>query len=415
MSDQAVIKDKFERLRPAMDERMRRLWAANESMALGWGGIRLVAQATGLSPNTIRQGIADLNAPPTDLSAGAEDSQRIRRPGAGPKLAEVKDPGIVAALERLLADEVAGDPMSEQRWVRSSLRRLSEQLKKEGHEASAGTVRRLLKDMGFSLKANQRKQGRPGCPERDAQFQYIASQRQRFIAAGLPVISVDTKKKELIGEFRSNGKTWCRAAEEVHEHDFPGAAECRAVPFGIYDVTRNKGSVYVGVSNNTPEFAVHSIARWWEEERQRLYPGAGELLVLADGGGSNGCHVRGWKYHLQGKLCDAFGLTVTVCHYPTGCSKWNPVEHRLFSYISKNWAGKPLKTLGIMLGYIRGTSTNTGLTVQAFLDEGVYRKAQKWTRQDIERLALESHVVCPAWNYTLRPRSQLACEGLETP
>jgi hypothetical protein len=415
MSDQAIIKDKFARLRPLMDERMRRLWAASEAIPLGWGGIRVVAEATGLSPNTIRRGRAELQASPADVSAGAEDNQRIRRPGAGPKLAEVKDPGIVAALERLLADEVAGDPMSEQRWVRSSLRRLSEQLKAEGHQASTGTVRRLLKDMGFSLKANQRKQGRPGCPERDAQFQYIASQRQRFTAAGLPVISVDTKKKELIGEFRNNGKTWCREAEQVHEHDFPGAAECRAVPFGIYDVTRNKGSVYVGVSNNTPEFAVHSIARWWEEEGQRLYPGAGQLLILADGSGSNGCRVRAWKCHLQEKLCDAFGLTVTVCHYPTGCSKWNPVEHRLFSYISKNWEGKPLKTLGIMLGYIRGTSTKTGLTVQAFLDEGVYRKAQKWTLQDIERLALEAHVVCPAWNYTLRPRSQLGSEGLETP
>ncbi len=413
MSDQASIKDKFERLRRAMDERMRRLWAASEAMALGWGGIQRVAQATGLSPSTIRQGIAELKAAPPDVPAGAEANQRIRRPGAGPKLVEVKDPGIVAALERLLADEVAGDPMSEQRWVRSSLRRLSERLKAEGHEVSAGTVSRLLKDMGFSLKANKRKQGRPGCPERDAQFQHIASQRQRFVAAGLPVISVDTKKKELIGEFRRNGKAWRRKAEEVHEHDFPGTAECRAVPFGIYDVTQNKGWVYVGVSNNTPEFAVHSIARWWEEEGQRLYPGAGELLILADGGGNNGCHVRAWKCHLQEKLCDRFGLTVTVCHYPTGCSKWNPVEHRLFSYISKNWEGKPLKTLGIMLGYIRGTSTKTGLTVKAFLDEGVYRKARKWTRQDVERLALEAHDVCPAWNYTLRPRSQVGGEGLE--
>ncbi len=245
----------------------------------------------------------------------------VRRPEKGTRTFIPIRPLFWPALERLLADEVAGDPMSEQRWVRSSLRRLSEQLKAEGHQASTGTVSRLLKDMGFSLKANQRKQGRPGCPERDAQFQYIASQRQRFTAAGLPVISVDTKKKELIGEFRSNGRTWRREAEEVNEHDFPGAAECRAVPFGIYDVTRNKGYVYVGVSNNTPAFAVHSSARWWEEEGQRLYPEAGELLVLADGGGSNGCRVRAWKCCLQERLCDAFGLTVTVCHYPTGCSK----------------------------------------------------------------------------------------------
>jgi hypothetical protein len=413
MSDQAIIKDKFERLRPLMDEKLRRLWAASEAMALGWGGIRLVAQATGLSPNTIRQGRAELKASPADMPTDAENHQRIRRPGAGNKLTEVKDHGIVAALERLLADEVAGDPMSEQRWVRSSLRRLSQQLKEEGHQASTGTVSRLLKNMGFSLKANKRKQGRPGCPERDAQFQYLASQRQRFTAAGLPIISVDTKKKELIGEFRNPGKTWRREAEEVHEHDFPGAAECRAVPFGVYDVTRNKGYVYVGVSNNTPEFAVHSIACWWETQGQRLYPGAGELLILADSGGSNGCRVRAWKCHLQEKLCDTFRLTVTVCHYPTGCSKWNPVEHRLFSYISKNWEGKPLKTLRIMLGYIRGTSTKTGLTVQAFLDEGVYRKAKKKNRQDIERLALETHAVCPGWNYTTRPRS-VGGNGVQT-
>jgi hypothetical protein len=306
----------------------------------------------------------------------------------------------------LLADEVAGDPMSEQRWVRSSLRTLSVKLKAEGHQASTGVVRRLLKDMRFSLKATKRKQGRPGCPERDAQFQYIASQKQRFLAAGLPAISVDTKKKELIGEFRNNGRTWRREAEEVHEHDFPSTAECRAVPYGVYDLARNEGFVYVGMSNATPEFAVHSIARWWREEGQRLYPGAAELLILADGGGSNGSRVRAWKFYLQEKLCDAFGLTVTVCHYPTGCSKWNPVEHRLFSYISINWAGKPLKTLGLMLGYIRGTTTATGLKVKASLDEGVYTKAQKVTRQDVEQLRLEPHAVCPAWNYTIRPRGR---------
>src|SRR5262249_49657943 len=316
MSDEVVIKEKFERLRPAMDARTCQLWAANEARTLGPGGETLVSVATGFSPAQIREGgeelqklVANPNAAgphvrPRRRPRAMWQPYRIRRPGAGGKLTEVKDPGIVAALERLLVDEVAGDPMSEQRWVRSSLRRLSQQLKQEGHQASTNTVSRLLKNMGFSLKANQRKQGRPGCPERDAQFQYIASQRQRFTAAGLPIISVDTKKKELIGEFRNPGKTWRREAEEVHEHDFPGAAECRAVPFGVYDVTRNKGSVYVGVSNNTPEFAVQSIARWWETEGQRLYPGAGELLILADGGGSNGCRVRAWKCYLQEKLCD---------------------------------------------------------------------------------------------------------------
>jgi len=319
-------------------------------------------------------------------------------------LIEEKDPAIVPALERLLADEIAGDPMTEQKWIRSSLRSLSKKLADAGHRASATKVGRLLKDMGFSLTANKRKQGRIGCPERDEQFKYIASQKQRFIGAGWPVISVDTKKKELIGEFRNNGRTWRRHAEEVNEHDFPGVAKWRAFPFGIYDVAKNEGYVYVGISNDTPEFAVCAIAKWWKGEGCPIYPSGSELLILADSGGGNGCRARAWKLNLQEKLCDTFGLTATVCHYPAGCSKWNPVEHRLFSYISMNWQGKPLKTLEIMLGYIRGTSTATGLKVKAFLDRDVYKRGQKVKREDLERLKMELHTVYSKWNYTLRPR-----------
>jgi hypothetical protein len=273
MSIHATIKDRFERLRSLMDERTCRLWAANEAFVLGQGEA-IVISATGLSQAQIQLGKKELeqfiadrlavrakpHAPPVPRLAA--DPYRIRRPGGGRKLTEIKQPGITAALERLLADEIAGDPMTEQRWVRSSLRRLSECLKHEGYQASSGVVSRLLKGMGISLKANKRKQGRPGsCPQRDAQFRYIAAMRQQFIAAGSPVISVDTKKKELIGEFRNPGRTWRRKAEEVNEHDFPDTAECRAVPFGIYDVAKNFGYVYVGVSNDTPEFAVHSIER----------------------------------------------------------------------------------------------------------------------------------------------------------
>jgi hypothetical protein len=212
------------------------------------------------------------------------------------------------------------------------------------------------------------------------------------------------KKKELIGDFRNKGRTWRRQAEEVNEHDFPGAAKCRVIPFGIYDPTRNEGYVYVGVSSDTPQFTVYSIAQWWESEGRRMYKGASALLILADSGGSNGCRARAWKLNLQEKLCDESGLTVTVCHYPSGCSKWNPIEHRLFSYISKNWEGKPLRTLEVMLGYIRGTSTVTGLSVKAFLDEGFYAKGRKVTGGDIEGLRLKAHTVCPKWNYTLNPR-----------
>lgn len=417
MSDLTAITVEFELLRSVLDERTRRLWAANKANTLGWGGVSRVTEATGLSRNTIRRGKQELEhlaavslgktnrSTPVYQQGGRPEQHRIRQPGGGAKLVEEKDPTIVAALERMLADETAGDPMTEQKWVRSSLRRLSEQLAAEGHQVSDRTVRRLLKDMGFSLKANKRRQRRLGCPERDQQFLYIASQKQRFVAAGWPVISVDTKKKELIGEFRRDGRTWRRQAEEVNEHDFRGAGGYRATPLGIYDVVKNEGYVCVGVSNNTPEFAVNAIARWWTEEGRGTYSGVGELLILADGGGANGCRSKAWKLNLQEKVCDRHGLTVTVCHYPTGCSKWNPIEHRLFSQISVNWAGKPLKTLGVMLGYIRGTTTTTGLKVKAYLDEDLYRKGQKVTKKDVEQLRLLAHAVCPNWNYTLSPRS----------
>jgi Rhodopirellula transposase DDE domain len=415
-----------------LNEAQARLYVAKEAVCTGRGGVQRMHQLTGLSRPTILKGISELRqqepADPAegiqqiaDGFEGSEESNptrtttparrpdgtqryRIRRPGGGRKLIEEKDPAIVPALERLLADEIAGDPMTEQKWVRSSLRMLSKKLADEGHRASSATVARLLKDMNFSLKANKRKQGRLGCPERDEQFKYIASQKQRFITAGWPIISIDTKKKELIGEFRNNGRTWRRQAEEVNEHDFPGVAKWRAVPFGIYNVVKNEGYVYVGISNDTPEFAVCSIAQWWKDEGSRVYPSGSELLILADSGGCNGCRARAWKLNLQEKLCDTFDLTATVCHYPTGCSKWNPVEHRLFSYISTNWQGKPLKTLDIMLGYIRGTSTATGLKVKAFLDRALYKRGQKVKSEDSERLKIESHATCPKWNYTLHPR-----------
>jgi hypothetical protein len=414
-----------------LNEAQARLYVAKEAICKGRSGIQRMHELTGLSRRRILKGMSELRqqepADPTgriqQLAGGPEGSEesnptsttprtcrrygtqqyRIRRPGGGRKLIEEKDPAIVPALERLLADEIAGDPMTEQKWIRSSLRRLSKQLADGGHRASQTTVARLLKNMGFSLKANKRKQGRVGYPERDDQFKYIASQKQRFITAGWPVISIDSKKKELIGEFRNNGRTWRKHAEEVNEHDFPGVAKWRAVPFGIYDVGKNEGYVYVGISNDTPEFAVCSIARWWQDEGCLVYPIGSELLILADSGGGNGCRARAWKLNLQEKLCDTFGLTATVCHYPTGCSKWNPVEHRLFSYISTNWQGKPLKTLEIMLGYIRGTSTATGLKVKAFLDRGVYKRGQKVKSEDLE-LMTEHHAVCPKWNYTLHPR-----------
>ena len=370
MSTQSQVGLKFELLKRNLDERQRRLWAAAEAQAIGYGGVSRVAAATGISRTTICTGMRELQTqePP---ATGTESVWRTRRPGGGAKYITEKDPAIPSVLEELLADEVAGDPMGEQRWVRSSLRHLAARLAAKGHPASTGTVARLLKDMGFSLRANKRKQGTSGrCPQRDAQFRYIASQRKHFAAAGLPVISVDTKKRELVGNFRKGGRAWARESPLVDEHDFPSQAEWSALPFGIYDTTPNTGYVVVGLSHNTPEFAVRTIGRWWQEAACAAYPKAAHLLILADGGGGNGSRSKAWKLNLQQHLCDRFQLTISVCHYPPGCSKWNPVEHRLFSQISRNWEGKPLRTLGTMLGYIRGTTTTTGLKVTAYLDEG---------------------------------------------
>jgi hypothetical protein len=333
-----------------------------------------------------------------------QQRERIRRPGGGRKLVEVKDPTIMTTLEKMLENEVAGNPMSEQKWVRSSTRNLSKKLKEEGYQVSPVTISRLLKKMGFSIKANKKKQIKSNCPDRDQQFRYIASQRQIFSEAGLPIISVDSKKNELIGNFSNKGKTWSKKSEEVNQNDYPSEASCRAIPYGIYDVTKNVGYVFVGTSNDTPAFAADAINTWWEREGCSEYSREKSLLIFADGGGSNGWRVRAWKKNVQEKISDQFGLTVTICHYPPGCSKWNPIEHRLFSYISLNWVGIPLRTLEIMLGYIRGTTTETGLTVKAFLQEDIYEKGQSVTTKEMETLNLQPHPTLPDWNYTISPR-----------
>jgi hypothetical protein len=384
-----------------LSHEQRRLYAAVEANRLGRGGVCRVAEITGMCPPTIARGRRELS----DLLQG-KSIEKAWKAGPGRPRIEQQYPAITAALEEMLSEEVAGSPEGEQKWVRSSVAKLTARLRESGFPVGHNAVWALLKRMGFSMKTNvRRRRGITRDPDqRDEQFRYIASQRKAFAEAGLPVISVDTKKKELIGNFRNSGRAWCRKPPEVNEHDYASQAECLAVPFGVYDVARNKGYVVVGMSHKTTEFAVTSIARWWEEDGRVAYPGAKEVLILADGGGGNGRRARAWKLNLQEKLCDRFGLTVTVCHYPPGCSKWNPVEHRLFSQISKNWEGKPLKTLGIMLGYIRGTTTTTGLTVKARLDEETYKKGQKVTREEMDKLNLKSHTVCPDLNYTLKPR-----------
>lgn len=398
MSTPEEIRARYSLLKPYLKGNLHRLWAAAEAAAIGRGGIRRVAEATGLSYFRISAGLRELR--------GYRPARRANPAKRGPKFSEDKDPTLLSDLERLIMDEIAGNPMSGQRWVRSSTLKLRDKLREQGHKVGHCTVYRLLKKLGFSLRANQKRRGGSRCPGRDEQFRYIASQKEAFRQAGRPVISVDTKKRELIGEFRNPGKAWCRAAIEVNEHDFTSTAECRAAPFGIYDVLRNEGYVTVWTSNDTPEFAVAAIASWWEFEGRKQYPATAELLILADCGGTNGNRCKAWRLNLQEKLCDHFGLTITVCHYPPGCSKWNPIEHRLFSQISINWAGRPLKSLELMLGYIRGTTTSTGLKVKAYLDENIYRKKAKVSREELERLDLRHHETRPEWNYTIRPRSR---------
>jgi hypothetical protein len=327
----------------------------------------------------------------------------VGTPSAGRKLKEIIDPLIEIDLHTMVSEEVAGNPMNQQKWIRGSLRNLSRRLGAQGHTACVHTVARLLRKMGYSLQAIKKRQAGTQHPDRDKQFRYIASLKARYLRDALPIISVDTKKKELIGNFRREGRSWRRDPIETDSY-YPSYAKCLAVPFGIYDIVRNAGYMTVGVSNNTSEFAVNCIESWWRLRGRIAYPQSDQLLILADGGGANGYNLRTWKKDLQERLCDAFGLTVTVSHYPPGCSKWNPVEYRLFSHISMNWAGQPLKSLEVMLALIRGTTNTGGLTVEAQLNQVSYRKGRTVTERQLRELALSPHDVCPRWNYTLSPR-----------
>jgi hypothetical protein len=401
MANRSEILRRWRLLSPYLNRRQRSLWAAAEAEAIGYGGCVLLSNVTGISKQTIWAGMRKLRL---TKMASAGSRIRVQRSGrVGRKLVELKDPDIEPALERMLSDEVAGDPMGCQKWVRSSLRHLSQHLKEQGHQAGISTVARLLRKMGYSLRVNKKKQAGAQHPDRDQQFRYIAVLKAQFLGEGLPVISIDTKKKELIGNYRREGESWRRKPIEVDSY-FASYAQCVAVPFGIYDIAQNTGYVTVGISNNTSEFAVNCLESWWSLHGRSAYPHGDRLLVLADGGGANGYNLRTWKKDLQDRLCDAFGLTVTLSHYPPGCSKWNPVEYRLFSHISINWAGQPLRNLDVMLAFIRGTTTTAGLKVEARLDQEIYRKGRKVTDRQLKELALSTHDVCPRWNYTLTPR-----------
>lgn len=305
----------------------------------------------------------------------------------------------------LVAPHTAGDPMQATKWLNCRLRAIQGRLAERGHPVSLPVISRLLRAADYRLRGNQKQRSGPAHPERDQQFGHIAAERARHLNDRQPVISVDTKKKELIGDFKNAGQAWGVLPEQVNVHDFPSEAVGRAVPYGIYDAMRNVGRVYVGQSADTPEFAVDAIAAWCASELPLAYPGATQLLIQADSGGSNSARSRVWKAHLQTEVADRFGLTVTVCHYPPGTSKWNPIEHRLFSAISQTWAGCPLRTFAQMLEYLRTTTTTTGLRVQAELRPQIYHTGVQIADAVMTSLNIQAHTICPAWNYTIHPRS----------
>lgn len=304
----------------------------------------------------------------------------------------------------LVADEVAGDPQNGRCWIRRSLSKLRDGLIQKGYPLCRETIRGLLSKQNIRPRSNFKRLVANPHPDRDVQFQYIQTQQKAFQAAGWPIISVDAKKKELIGLFRNPGQVWCGQSQSVYMHDFPTDALGQALPYGIYDLLHHQGYIYVGQSAETPEFAVDAIVRWWKHAGCKHYPDAPELLILADGGGANGWRPTRWKQQLQVKLVDAMDLTVTVCHFPTGASKWNPIEHRLFSEISKTWAGTPLTSFSLLMDGIRATTTKTGLQVKATQIRKIYKKGLKVSNEERKTLAIEKHAVCPNWNYTIRPR-----------
>jgi len=372
--------------------------AANEALHAGYGGISRISRACGLSRVTITKGVRELDEEP--VAAG-----RIRRPGAGRHTLLVRDPELPRALETLVEPLARGDPQSPLRWTCKSTRTLAAELSRQHHPVSHEKVAQFLREMDYSLQGNRKTEEGTDHPDRDAQFQYINDHVRRALAAGRPVISVDTKKKELIGNYANKGRQWrtSKSPALVKGHDFPAPSVPRAYPYGVYDLARNKGFVNVGTDHDTGAFAVASIRGWWRFEGKRLYPRARRLLITADGGGSNGYRLRLWKLELQ-KLADATTLSIEVCHFPPGTSKWNKVEHRLFSFISSNWRGEPLRDYETIVRLISGTTTAKGLAVSCRLDRRKYPSGRKVTDEEMKMIRITPQAFHGEWNYVIRPR-----------
>jgi hypothetical protein len=399
---EARIRHKYRMVAVELDERRRRQWAAAEARDAGWGGIAVVARATGLSRPTIMAGLKELklSAKRRAVAAG-----RVRSPGGGRRKLIASDPGLLESLERLIDPATRGDPMSPLRWTCKSTAKLAEELTRINHPVSDRTVAMLLKQSGYSLQANRKMREGSSHPDRNAQFEYINRRVLAFQKQRQPVISVDTKKKELVGEFKNPGEEWQPKGqpEEVKVHDFPDKKMGKAIPYGVYDLACNEGWVSVGIDHDTAEFACASIQRWWNEMGSMRFPRATTLLITADGGGSNASRNRLWKKSLQ-LLADELGITLSVCHFPPGTSKWNKIEHRLFSFITKNWRGRPLTAYEVIVNLIASTTTKTGLTVRAAVDPRRYETGIEVSDEDFQQLNIKRARFHGDWNYTIKPR-----------
>jgi hypothetical protein len=415
MAEDEAIKRRFELLAPHLDERTRRLLAASEAVAIGRGGASVVARATGVSRRVISAGITELQEAPA-RSSGQAGAVRIRRPGGGRKRMSETDPTLREDLERLVEPVTRGDPESPLRWTCKSVRKLAEELGRMGHQVSHRLVAELLHELDYSLQANRKVLEGSQPPDRNAQFEYLNQQVQAQIAAGEPAISVDAKKKELVGPFKNGGREPRPQGqpESVRVHDFVDKEVGRATPSGVYDMAQNQGWVTVGVDHDTAEFAVASIRQWWQTLGQATYPGATSLLITADGGGSLACpeerggsRLRLWKLELQ-RFADETGLELRVCHLPPGTSKWNKIEHRLFSYLTQNWRGKPLVSYEVIVNLIAATTTTSGLTVTCGLDRGTYPTGRKVSDEEFARIHLDRDDFHGEWNYRIRPSLQVS-------
>lgn len=397
------IRERYRQLKGNLTERARRLFVASEATAFGYGGIAAAARATGMAPSVIGRGIAEMRA----LESGAApnlDPGRSRRPGAGRKKATDKDPQLLPALKALVESTTRGDPESPLLWTARSQRNIVDALGKQGHQTSMKMVSRLLKELGYSLQANRKRLEGAQHPDRNAQFEHINEVIRRQLEANEPAISVDTKKRELVGTYKNGGRELRGQGdpEEVNVHDFIDPEQGRATPYGVYDLQQNEAWVSVGISHDTAEFAVQTIRTWWNEMGAAKYPDASSLVITADGGGSNGYRLRLWKLELQG-LVDELGFPVSVCHLPPGTSKWNKIEHRLFSFITQNWRGKPLVTHQVIVNLISATTTKKGLAVRSRLDDRTYPKGRRVSDQQLAIVNLEPNVFHGEWNYTIHP------------